>query len=78
MPPLSLASSVTASEPLRRPPASSPEASTEAAGFVGSLSTTRAPEIRFPIAPPPAVVQAVFFEPLKQPTTICSDVALPV
>ena len=41
-----------------------PEASTEAAGRVGSLSTTRAPEIRFAIEPPPDVVQGVLRGPL--------------
>ena len=77
MPPLSVASSVIGSEPERGPPASRPEASIDAAGAVGSLRTTWAPESRCEMPPPAATVQAVLTLPLKQPTAICSVVAVP-
>ena len=77
MPPLSVASRVTTSEPEREPPASSPEASIDAAGTVGSLSTTWAPESRCEMPPLPDTEQAVLMLPLKHPTAICSEVAVP-
>jgi hypothetical protein len=77
MPPLSVASSVTTSEPEREPPASRPEASIDAAGRVGSLRTTCAPESRCETPPPAATEHAVLTVPSKQPTAICSVVAVP-
>jgi hypothetical protein len=54
IPELSLAVTVTGSEPPRAPPANRPEASTVALGLVGSLIVMSEPITRCSIRPPAA------------------------
>ena len=76
MPELSLATSVTGSDPLRAPPASIPDASTVTTGAVGSLIVTSLP-CRMWLMPPPAATEQSVGR-LKQPTRKASVVASPL
>ena len=76
MPELSLAVTVTGSEPLTAAPASSPDASTVTVGAVGSLIVTSLPCRMWLIAPPVSTEHGV--PRLKQPTRRTSVLASPL